>query len=197
MNSINFREHRARRLVDRLFKANSTRRGQICDWPVVGGHYVSGEEPIRLMREMREKAVRAVLAREYFALNGPPECQPLPLSYDEREDMKGRGLLNYIGGKLYARSLEGRDYDVKEHPPCSDYISGVLWEAERVDRIGVLPNDPGQLADLKKRYPPAKLAGIGPGFCWLPPKLHAQTMASYRRSRARSGSRRRKSSCRS
>jgi hypothetical protein len=101
--------------------------------------------------------------------------------------MKGRGLLYYILA-LYARSLEGRRYNLEEHPPFSDYASGVLWEAERIDgEIGTLPNYP-ELAELKKRYPPARLAGIGPGFRWQPPKLHAQTMASYRRSRRRTAS---------
>ena len=61
-------------------------------------------------------------------INGPADAQPLPLSYDEREDMKGGGLLDYILA-LYARSLEGRDYDVKEHPSFADYVRGVLWEA--------------------------------------------------------------------
>jgi hypothetical protein len=183
MTDINLAEDQARQAVDSLFQANAARPGQICDWPVVGGHYVSGEDPID---EMGEKAVRGLLAREWFTINGPPDLSPLPLSYDEREDMKrGRGLLNYIFA-LYARSLEGRDYDLKEHPPLFGYVSGVLWEAERVDgEIGTLPDYPDELAELKKRYSPAMLAGMGPGFCWEPPKLHAQTMASYRRSRRR------------
>jgi hypothetical protein len=183
MNVINLDEYRAQAVVDSLFKASAARHGQICEWPVIGGHYVSGFDPTE---EKRETAVRAQLARDGFAHNGPPDAQPLPLSYDEREDMKsGRGLLNYIVA-LYDRSLEGRDYDLKEHPPFSDYVSGVLWEAGRVDnKIGVLPNYPDELAELKKQYPPAMLAVIGPGFCWEPQKPHAQTMASYRRSRVR------------
>ena len=130
MTDINLAEDQARRLVDRLFEANSTPRGQICEWPVIGGHYVSGSDPTK---GKRAKAVRALLARDWFADNGPPDAQPLPLSYDEREDMKGgRGLLYYIVA-LYARSLEGRNYDLNEHPAPSDYIGGVLWEAEYGD----------------------------------------------------------------
>ena len=181
MTDINLAEDQARQVVDSLFQANAARPGQICDWPVVGGHYVSGSDPTK---GKRETAVRALLARDWFADNGPPDAQPLPLSNDEREDMKGgRGLLYYIVA-LYARSLEGRDYDLEEHPSPSDYIGGVLWEAEYGD-LGTLPNYPDELTELKKHYPPAMLAGIGPGFCWEPPKLHAQTMASYRRSRRR------------
>ena len=75
MKVINLAEDRARRLVDHLFEANSTKYGQICEWPVIGGHYVSGIDPIE---EMKGMAVRALLARDWFA------------------DIKGgRGLLYY------------------------------------------------------------------------------------------------------
>jgi hypothetical protein len=45
----------------------------------------------------------------------------------------------------------------------------------------------GPLSDeqLKKRFPPRPLNGLGPGLYWEPPELHAKTMASYRRSMAR------------
>lgn len=183
MKDINSAEYWARQIVDREFEANRSRRGEICEWPVVGGSYVSGVDRIKAMKEL---AVRALLARDWFKRNGPPDVQPLPLSYDEREDLKGgRGLLQYIFA-LFARSLAHRNFNVNEHPSFADYVSGVLWEAERVDGdIGSLPNYPNELPRLKERFPPRELAGMGPGFCWLPPKLHAETMASYRRYRTR------------
>jgi glutathione S-transferase len=185
MNDINLAEYRARRLVDSLFKANAARHVKICDWPVIGGHYVHGSDPIE---EMKELAVSGLLAREWFARNGPPDAPPLPLGYHEREALKlGRGLLAYILA-LFARSLESRNYNLKEHPPFADYVSAVLWETERVDGFGWLPDYPDELVELKKRYPPAMLAGIGPGLYWEPPALHAETMASWRRSKARAAS---------
>jgi hypothetical protein len=134
---------------------------------------------------------KSEVARAHFAKHGPADAPPLPLSYDEREDIKeGRGLLSYLVA-LHARSLDSREYDVKEHPPFAHHVSGILWEAERVDGdIGTLPNYPDQLSKLKKRFPPRKLAGLGPGFCWEPPKLQARTMASQRRSIARCKKRR-------
>ena len=39
---------------------------------------------------------------------------PFPVSYDQREALKGRGLLPHIVA-WYARSMECRKYDVKEH----------------------------------------------------------------------------------
>jgi len=179
MSIINFDECQARRLIDSLFAANATEHGEICEWPVVGGHYVSGEDPIE---ETKELAVRALLARNWFADNGPADAQPLPLSYDEREDMKGgRGLLYYILA-LYARSLEGRDYDLEEHPSFPEYVGGVLWEAEQVDGLAWLPGYPNELPRLRKRYPPAMLIGMGPGLCWEPPEVLAQRLKIYRSS---------------
>ena len=181
MSVINLTEYLVGREVQRLF--GEAQYGDYCTNPVTGAHYIHGADPIG---PQKMDAYRALLAREWFALNGPTEAQPLPLWCDERKDLKRDSrLLAYIVA-LYARSLDGRNYDVKEHPTFADYVSGVLWEAERVDGdIGVLPNyRPGELPKLKKRFPPRELAGMGPGFGWLPAKQHAETMASYRGSRS-------------
>jgi len=42
--------------------------------------------------------------------------------------------------------------------------------------------------ELQRRFSPCPLTGLGPGLVWEPPALHAQTMASFRRSLARSAS---------
>jgi hypothetical protein len=67
---------------------------------------------------------RALAARKWFDLYGPPEARPLPLGYDEREALKRGGLPTVVA--LYARSLEGRDYDLEEHPSFDDYACGVM-----------------------------------------------------------------------
>jgi hypothetical protein len=122
---------------------------------------------------------RARDARERFALNSPPDAPPLPISYDEREDLKVGGLPTIVA--LYARSWEGRDYD-QDHPTFFDYACGVM-ASEHMGYPGIKED-----AQLRKRFPPCQLTGLGPGLCWEPPKLHAQTMASYRRSLARAAS---------
>lgn len=174
-------DDRIDRLVDELF--GTARYGEYFKNPVTGAGYVHGVEPIA---PQKEAARRALLAREWFAIHGPADAQPLPL-WCERGKLLERGcaIFRYIV-RLYARSLECRQYDVEEHPPFADYVSGVLWEAERPDGIiGKVPHDdPGELAQLKKRFPPRELAGMGPGFCWLPPKLYAELMPDYRRSSA-------------
>jgi hypothetical protein len=159
-------------LVDRLFGENPPRYGQRCTNPVTGGHYVGGLDPITPQKRM---ARLALLAREWFAPHGPPDAPPLPVSHDEREDLKSGGLPHMVA--WYARSLEGRDYDLDEHPSFDDYACGVMASDFAPDFI--------KTEELQRRFPPRPLTGLGPGLYWEPPALHAETMASYRRSLAR------------
>ena len=171
------------RLVDELFSKHQY--GEYCRNPVTGAGYVHGEDPVA---PQKETARRALFAREWFAVFGPADAQPLPLTPFEYEDWRCRGLWGYIIA-LYARSLECRKFDVKQHPRFAAYVSGVLWEAGRVDGIiGILPISPDELPKLKKRFPPKELVGMGPGFVWLPPKLYAETMPDHRRCMARARS---------
>lgn len=187
MNAIEMTDPIAR-LIDELFSTH--RYGENCRNPVTGAGYVHGIDPIA---PQKEAARRALFAREWFAIFGPADAQPLPLNQYEYEDWKCRGLWGYIVA-LYARSLQGDDkFDVKQHPPFAAYVSGVLWEAGRVDGIiGSIPDSPDELTKLKKRFPPRELTGMGPGFCWLPRKLYAEAMPDYRllMARARSASKR-------
>jgi hypothetical protein len=114
-------------------------------------------------------------ARKWFAENGPPELQPLPLGYNERERRKRGGADNILA--WYARSLDGRDYKVLAHPSFYDYACGVMASEFAPEAI---KND----ETLKKRFPPRDLAGLGPGLQWEPPKAHAKTMELHRRSMA-------------
>ena len=69
--------------VDRLFKANS--KESYADIPIIGGHYCPGKDNIR---PLKRKACAALDARWWFYENGPADLQPLPLSYNDREDLK-------------------------------------------------------------------------------------------------------------
>jgi hypothetical protein len=154
------------RRVDQLFAEMPARYGDNCRNPVTGGGFIYGEDPIKPQKE----AARLILLQiKYFALNGPADAQPLrPVLYrDDKEISEDRFVLDYIV-RYYARSVEDRDPE--EHPSFADYASGVLWEAERGN--GMIPGG-DQLDELKKRFPPRKLAGMV-GFCWLPPKEYAE-----------------------
>jgi len=159
--------------VDRLFEANRGR--DLATIPIVGGSYSPRWDNIR---RLKKDACAALLAREWFRTNGPADAQPLPVSYAEREDLKVGGLSTIVA--LYARSLDCRKFDVKEHPSFFDYACGFM-ASEFVGGYSHMQED----QQLRKRFPPRVLPGLGPGLCWEPPKEHARTMASYRRSMAR------------
>jgi hypothetical protein len=160
--------------VDRLFKAN--RKEGLADIPIIGGHYVPGEDNIR---PLKKKACAALAAREWFYEKGPAYAQPLPLSYGEREALKSGGVPHILA--WYARSLEALDYNYLEHPSFDDYACGVMASEHTPDFI--------KKEHLLKRFPPRPLDGLGPGLYWEPPEEHARTMADYRRSQARAASR--------
>jgi hypothetical protein len=92
---------------------------------------------------------RARMAREHFASNGPPDAQPLPLGYAERERMKIGGLSTIVA--LYARSLALR----------REGASIILRLRLRFDGIGVhwwlLPN--AKERGFEKSLPPAGASG--------------------------------------
>ena len=94
----------------------------------------------------------AQAARDWFAVHGPADLQPLPLGYGERERCQGRSGAHHIL-KWYARSLASNDYDVDKHPSFDDFARGVMAE-ERAPSF--TKNDP----DLNKRFPPCPLEGL-------------------------------------
>jgi hypothetical protein len=73
---------------------------------------------------------RARMAREHFAANGPPDAQPLPLGYAERERMKIGGLSTIVA--LYARSLACEGYNLEKHPSFQDYACGIMASSSLV-----------------------------------------------------------------
>jgi hypothetical protein len=110
---------------------------------------------------------RALAARKWFALNGPPDAPPLPLNDDEREDLKYNLFGNMVA--WYARSLEDGDYNMQRHPSFDDYARGVMAEEERGEFVTFQYFSPADIAQMRKRYPPRALDGLGPALCWNPP----------------------------
>src|ERR1035437_4350794 len=87
----------------------------------------------------------ALAAREWFKRNGPPDAPPLPLGYDEREDLKVGGVKHIIA--WFACSLACRDYAVEKHPSFDDYACGLM--ASKYPP-GFVKND----EERKRRSPP-------------------------------------------
>ena len=143
--------------VDRLFDEAPDRFEQRRCNPVTGSQWLRGVDPIR---PQKLAADRALTARERFANTGPQDALPLPLSYAERERLKGGGLPHMIA--LYARSLEAVEYNFEGHPNFDEYARGVMAS----DMAPAFIRDD---ACLLRRYPPASLVGMGPGLVWRGP----------------------------
>jgi hypothetical protein len=162
-------------MVDRLFSEIKVKRGECCRNPITGGNFVWGIDPIVVQKK---EAVAALRAREWFAVNGPPDAPPLPLSHEEVEDhRRARGLAGIVG--FFARSLSRagdgwQSYDCLNHPSFNDFAQGLM--AIAVNRgLWELEND----AQLVGRFPPRPLAGMTPGAYWVSPKEYRETIASY------------------
>ena len=162
MNTSPLTEWEARCEVQALFDRETARKGDYCWWPIVGGGYIYGEDPID---EVFELLVRALLARDWFTRNGPPDAAPLPISYDEREAMKNGSLSHIVA--WYARSLAHLNYDVEQHPSFEDYAAGVLYAAEKGEFLRDW--NPATVDELKKRFPPRELKELESGLYWKPP----------------------------
>jgi hypothetical protein len=146
--------------VDRLFREAPDRRWETRTNPVTGTRWVSGLDPIA---PQKKAACRAVRARNWFARTAPSDAPPLPLCYGDRERLKyGGGLPRIVA--WFARSLEALKYDFDRHPPFEEYACGVM--ASRYAPRLIKEN-----AELRKRFPPGILDGLGSCLYWDPPKL--------------------------
>jgi hypothetical protein len=166
-------------MVEQAFDANRKHSGKICEIPILGGHYVPGFDRTK---RLKEKARRALLAREWFADHGPSDVQPLPLGHGEREGLKHGGVDHIVA--WYARSLDCLNYDVLNHPSFYDYACGVM--ASEFCPNFIRTED--KTEELQRRFPPRPLNGLGPGLVWEPPAQHARAKARYRRNRTRAAS---------
>ena len=169
MGSINETETSIRREVERLFGEISAKRGDLCENPVTGGEFVYGYDSIK---RQKDAAYKRLLVREYVALNGPPDAPLMPTDDYERNRAKHlSGLIGFITAQ-FIWSLESQD-DLRVHPSFADFASGLLWQHEHIGGSTELPFTPQQLPEMKRRYPPRKLAGLE-HFCWRPLKRHAR-----------------------
>ena len=159
-----------KREVDRLFAELNAKPDGCCRNPITDGGFVKGLDPIATQKK---EAIVALLAREWFAVNGPRDAPPLPLSHADVEDYRNaRGLKGVVG--FYARSLSrqgyGRQsYDVCKHPSFDDFARGLmalakergLWNLEKDET-------------LIRRFPPRPLVGMMRSAFWAPPEEYEE-----------------------
>jgi hypothetical protein len=122
--------------------------------PVTSGLFVPGLDSIKVQRK---QATRALTGRDWFANQKPANAPELPLTYDDREELKGGDPLRYIVS-LFARSL-APDYEVARHPDFNTYARGVMASPNTPNWIRQDPN-------MLRRYPPLPLEGLGGGLIW-------------------------------
>ena len=113
-----------------------------------------------MIERQKELACRAIRGREVFARTAPSDAPQLPLSYKERErlDTGRHGSLAIIVAG-YAESVWFRKYDMDVHPTFEEYARGIM--ASPYAPIGIK-----QDAELRRRFPPRPLPGLGPYLIW-------------------------------
>ena len=105
--------------VDRLFSEIKVKHGECCINPVTGAGFVWGIDPIA---EQKEDAIVALRAREWFAVNGPSDAPPLPLTH---ADVRGLSKCERAGRcrwVLRPVSFEGRLWQATLRRPQASLI---------------------------------------------------------------------------
>jgi hypothetical protein len=156
--------------VDRLFAELNATRGECCINPITAGGFDWGIDPVA---EQKECATVALLAREWFDVNGPPDAPLLPLNVHDRDRFRGSGGLTALVG-FYARSLYRQRYDVCRHPPFDEFACGLmaiatergLWQLEEDET-------------LIRRFPPRSLVGMTRSAFWAPPEEYEALQKEY------------------
>jgi len=121
----------------------------------------TGSFSIDNVPKLKRLVHNALRARAWFARQGPPWAQPLPLSEAEYVAffLSDSAPLYLVG--MYSRSLQARDYDFLGHPLLFDYARGVMANP----RIrACLRNDP----EMQREFPERPLVGLDDRGRWRP-----------------------------
>jgi hypothetical protein len=160
--------------VDREFREAPDRFGMSRTNPIVG----SGFTRLDPVEDQKRVAYKALLAQAWLA-SQMPDGLTLPVHPDEIEDMRWKGGVRSVVG-FFARSALSRSYNFVEHPSFDEFARGLMACVYAPDLVR---DD----EDLRRRFPPKLLNGLGPGCRWLPPKEHQELMESVRRHELRQG----------
>jgi hypothetical protein len=174
MATTNFKSP-VERQVDQLFSKIKASHGECCVNPITAVGFVKGLDPIATQKK---DAIVALLAREWFAVNGPPDAPLLPLNVHDRDRFRGSGGLTALVG-FYARSLSRQGYDVCTHPSFDDFARGLmaiatergLWQLEEDET-------------LVQRFPPRPLVSMTRSAYWDPQECE-ETIARLREEQCR------------
>ena len=151
--------------IDELFQDVLSRPNGLCENPVTGGDFMKGESGKDSIPYQKRAAAKALLAQEWFAVNGPRNAPLLPLIPSDWDEMRygGTGGLSILVG-WFARSLSFREWDVHAHPSFEDFARGLMVFSDIRTRAGEDPL-------VVRRYPSRPLTGMADGAFWEPPMV--------------------------
>ena len=121
-------------------------------------------DPTEGYMRLQDLANRAERARIWFSQHGAPcWCQPLPISYDEQENILCSSYMLRHMLIYYTRSLRRLGFDFLKHPLFYDYARGVMAH----------PDGPEYLltdAECLAQFPPRMLPTgcLDEGVYWSP-----------------------------
>jgi hypothetical protein len=141
--------------VDNLFADAERLRPRGLKNPVTGDYWLANVVPDD---PEKRNACRALLAREWFALYGPPDAPQLPISDVEIEILAGCGDFAAAVAH-FAASLKANDWDFTRHPGFGEFVGGLL----SLPRSGF--TEPHIIG---RRFHPKPLAGLWPTRIWGP-----------------------------
>jgi len=129
----------------------------------------SGLIPVDEIQKLAQLNRTGLFARAWFGRHGPAWAQPLPLNDLERIRCFLSDVLplHFVG--LYSYSLQGRDYDFRDHPLLYDYCRGVMASPHTINDLR------GDL-DLLEEFPPRELPGLDERCRWRPLENWASRM---------------------
>src|SRR5262249_20675002 len=133
---------------------------------VVTSHIFSGSLSVSDAPKLARLNRAGLFARAWFSRHGPAWAQPLPLSDLERircfvSDILPLHLLGF-----YSYSLQGRDFDFRDHPLLYEHSRGVMHSPHTGTYLR------GDL-DLLAEFPPKELPGLDERCRWRPQENRA------------------------
>jgi hypothetical protein len=170
-NLIDLIERQLVEKVDKLFKYHHRDSYVFNDAvmahdPIWGLLYPVDDE--KTVAILKARTRRALAAQAWFQLTGPAWAQPLPLSYEDRQQL----LVKEDSNRMelfwhYAESLAHTLWDYRTHPPFQKFGQGVMAHPAAPDH---LREDP----ELLQEFPPAPLVGLSEELGWYSPEMLAE-----------------------
>jgi hypothetical protein len=155
---INYEEE-----VNRLFRNIKRSCESITFNPVTGSQFVPALDGIGRQKRIGEKAL---LARDWFEAQRPPDAPELPLGLRNCIDLRDEAIIaeNWIAYVVsrFGESIAHRGYRTEGHPLFEEFARGLMAS-------DMWPDEMHKDPDLLRRYPPKPLPGLKHGI-WSPPK---------------------------